>query len=281
MSEVMNEIDLTPEQAAEVELALEEWRRAAAASVAIEDVLLEDSPAMVFLVRVAPSLSAPQLTAMRRLVAASISARANLLAPDPTDRGPTFHGGIRGLFNGLELTQEQSDAIRDALEASREGVLEVCGRYRGGEISQEELRAERTALRDALAEAIDAVLTEDQRAQFEENKLQILSRRLNTLLLHYEERIGNRVKGLDILLDLSDEQVKAVTNVLLDARPGLEALRESADTQQVAAAEAWDTFRALQLETDEAVRAELTEDQREILDDLRKMHEPCAMGVEV
>jgi Spy/CpxP family protein refolding chaperone len=281
MSEVMNEIDLTEEQAAEVGLALEEWRSLAAASVVIEDVLLEDSPAMVFLVRVAPTLSAPQFAAMRRLVAASIAERSNLIAPDPTDRGTTFHAGIRGLFNGLELTQEQSDAIRDALEASRVDVLELCQQYRAGEITEEELRTGRDALREALADAIDAVLTEEQRTQFEENKLQILTRRLNTLLLRYEDRIDNRVRRLDILLDLSDEQVKEVSTVLMDARPDLEDLRNSADTQEVGSAEAWDAFRALQLETDEAVRAALTEEQRQILDDLRAMHEPCAMGVEV
>lgn len=281
MSEVMTEVDLNAEQAAEVELALEEWRSLAAASVVIEDVLLEDSPAMVFLVRIAPTLSAAQMTVMHRLVAASIDARSNGLAPDPMDRGPTLHGGIRGLFNGLELTQEQSDAIRDALEASRNGVLDLCEQFRDGEITEEELRTGRAELRAELAAAIDAVLTEEQRAQFEENKLQILTRRLSTLLLHYENRIDSRVRRLDALLDLSDEQVKEVTSVLMDARADLEALRNSADTQEVGSAEAWDMFRSLQLETDEAVSAELTEAQRQILDDLRKIHEPCAMGVEL
>lgn len=281
MSQLVAEADLTPEQAAEVEPALQEWRSLAAESVVIEDVLLEDSPAMVFLARVKPTLTAAQMTVMARIVAAAITARWNGMAPDPIDRGPTFHGGIRGLFNQLDLTQEQSDAIRDALEASRADVLELCEQYRAGEITEEELRTGRAELRDELAAAIDAVLTEEQRAQLEENKLEILTRRLNTLLLRYENRIDSRVRRLDMLLDLSDEQFKEITGILMDAKADLEALRDSADSQQVGSAEGWETFRTLQLETDEAVRAALTDSQREILDELRAMHEPCAMGVEL
>ncbi len=84
-----------------------------------------------------------------------------------------------------------------------------------------------------------------------------------------------------MLLDLSDEQFKEITGILMDAKADLEALRDSADSQQVGSAEGWETFRTLQLETSEAVRAALTDSQREILDELRAMHEPCAMGVEL
>jgi Spy/CpxP family protein refolding chaperone len=281
MSEIMMEVELSAEQAAEVESALEEWRQLAAASVVSEDVLLEDSPAMTFLSRVAPTLTAQQMVTLRRLVAAAVAARVRGLAPDPMDRGPTLHGGIRGLFKKLELTQEQSEAIRDALEASRVAVLELCEQYRAGEITEEELRDGRAALRDELAAAIDAVLTEDQRTQFEANKLEILARRLNALLLRYEERIEHRVRRLDMLLDLSDKQEAAITQVLMAAKPDLEALKGSAEAGEVGSSEAWDMFRAIQQATDEAVRSELTESQLQILDDLRAMHEPCAMGVEL
>jgi Spy/CpxP family protein refolding chaperone len=281
MSEIMMEVELSAEQAAQVESALEEWRQLAAVSVVSEDILLEDSPAVTFLSRVAPTLTAQQMVALRRVVAASVAAHVRGLSPDPLDRGPTFHGGIRGLFRKLDLTQEQSDAIRDALEASRGAVLELCEQYRAGEITEEELRDGRTALRDELAAAIDAVLTEDQRTQLEANKLEILARRLNALLLRYEERIENRVRRLDILLDLSDEQETAVTEAMMAAKPDLEALQKSAEAGAVGSSEAWDTFRAIQQATEEAVRAELTESQLQILDDLRAMHEPCAMGVEL
>ncbi|MCA9726870.1 MAG: hypothetical protein KC729_04245 [Candidatus Eisenbacteria bacterium] len=281
MSDVESEVDLTPEQAAEVQAALEEWRQLAAASDVMEDVLLEDSPAVTFLGRVANQLSAQQMEHLRRLVGEAVAARAGGLVADPTDRGPTFHGGIRGLFKDLDLTEEQVIAIRDALEQSRETVQDLCAQYRAGEITEDELREGRAQARADLAAAINAVLTEDQQAQLEQNKLDILVRRLNALLLRYDVRIGHRVDRLDILLDLSDAQAAAITDILMSEKTDLESLRDAVAAGNLSSAEAWDSFRALQIETNEAVRGELTEDQLTILDELRQMHEPCVMGVEL
>jgi Spy/CpxP family protein refolding chaperone len=280
-SEIRDEIELTAEQAVEVEAALVEWRQLAAASLNFEDVLLEDAPAVTFLAKVSATLSAEQMETLRSLVAAAVSARAAGLTPDPTDRGTTLHGGIRGLFRDLDLTEEQRIAIRDALESAREDAMELCARYRAHEISEQELRDGRAELRAELAAAIDAVLNEDQRAQLEENKLGILTRRLSALLAHYENRIKGRVASLDAMLELSAEQEVAITDVLLAVRPHLESLRTDAQGGAVTAAEAWESFHEIQEATRDAVVEELTEEQRAILDELREMYEPCAAPVDL
>ena len=281
LSEIQAEVALTPAQAAEVERALATWRTAAAQSETIEDVLLEDSPAIAFLSQASATLNGAQMAALREMAGRAINARADGLRPDPGDRHPSVIPGIRGLFHGLDLTQEQVAAIRDALAAAREDVIDLCDQYRDGLITVEELRDAREAVRVELQDAIASILTEEQNAQLETNKLDILARRLTNLLARYDVRVEHRVAHLDALLTLTDEQETAIVAVLDAAKPDVEALLADVEAGSLAAADAWAAFRALQAATADEVRLELTEEQIAILDELRAMHEPCRSNVEV
>jgi Spy/CpxP family protein refolding chaperone len=281
LSEVQAEMSLTPEQAAEVESALAAWRNAAARSETIEDVLLEDSPAIAFLSRAAASLDEAQMIALRQMAGRAVGARADGLRPDPGERHTSVIPGIRGLFHGLELTQEQVSAIRVALAAAREDIMDLCDQYRDGMISEEELRDARQAVRVDLQAAIADILTEEQNAELDANKLDILARRLTQLLARYDARVENRIAHLDALLDLTAEQELSITAVIEAAKPDVEALLADVEAGTMTAAEAWDAFRAIQQATADDVRLELTAEQIAILDELRVMHEPCRVNVEV
>ncbi|MEZ4648264.1 MAG: hypothetical protein R3E97_05645 [Candidatus Eisenbacteria bacterium] len=281
ISDVQNEVALTAEQAAEVERALNQWRIESRRSENMEDVLLEDSPAVAFLARSAQSLNEAQMVALREMAGRVEGARAEEFRPEPGDRAASLIPGIRGLFHGLDLSREQVIAIRDALAAAREDVFDLCEQYRDGLLSEEEMIAARAEVRVELQAAIANILTEEQNAALEQNKLNILARRLDHLLQRFDQRTEMRVGHLDALLDLSDEQEVAITAVIEAAKPSIVALLESIEAGNLTSAEAWEEFRSIQEETAAGVRLELTEDQIGILDELREMHEPCRGNVEL
>lgn len=281
ISDVQNEVALTAEQAAEVERALNQWRIESRRSENMEDVLLEDAPAVAFLARASETLNEAQMTALREMAGRAVGARADEFRPEPGERAAGLIPGIRGLFHGLDLSREQVVAIRDALAAAREDVYDLCEQYRDGGLSEEELIAAREDVREALQAAIADILTEEQNAALEQNKLTILARRLDHLLQRFDQRTEMRVGHLDALLDLTDEQELAITAVIEAAKPDLTALLESIEAESLTSAEAWEAFRTIQEETAADVRLELTEEQIGILDELRGMHEPCRGNVEL
>lgn len=281
LAEVESEVAMTPQQAAEVEQALAEWRTAASRVENLDDVLLEDAPAVAFLARSAATLDANQMRALRRMAVRSVDALADGLRPDPGAPHVGLVSGIRGLFHGLDLSREQITALRDALAATREEVVALCDDYRDGLITVEELRTAREQLRLELQATIATILTAEQNAEFEANKLEILTRRITHLLERFDVRVDRRLAHLDALLDLSAEQETAIVAVLEAAEPDVEALLSDLEAGVYTSAEAWAAFRALQEETATLVRAELTVEQVAILDELRAMHEPCRANVEI
>jgi len=275
MSELTVEADLTEAQARALEPALAEWRSAMAKSEASEDFLLEDSPAIEFLAQAAGVVDRNQLSTVVRLAQRSVEARDVSLQPDPGDRRANLHRGIKGLFRDLDLTDEQIALIRAALATSHEEAEALCDDFKDGVITEEELLAGRVEIREALDETIASVLTDKQNEQLEQNKIEVMERRLTRMLERFDARVERRVKRLDALLELTDDQEAAVSTVLAGAKPDIEALLVSVEAGTVSSEDARDQFHAIREEVREAVRAELTAEQVEILDALRDMNVPC------
>ncbi len=281
MSELESEAALTPQQVAELAPALGQWRRAVAASEAAEDILLEDAPAVAFLGAASSVVAPNQFGQVMNLARRAIGLQGDNLAPDPGDRQANRHRGIRGLFRDLDLTEDQIAAIRDAMAAAREDALALCDQYNDGDLTEEELRAARQELREDLMDTIKSLLTDKQLEILEATETEIVVRRLTRMLTNFETRVEKRVEHLDALLELDDAQETAITNIILATKPELEALLSDVESGAVSANQALEDFVALRMETRDAVRGELTEEQIQILDDLRDMHQPCVTNAAV
>ena len=128
ISDVQNEVALTAEQAAEVERALNQWRIESRRSENMEDVLLEDAPAVAFLARASETLNEAQMTALREMAGRAVSARADEFRPErflgsrpqPYAWIP-FGGGIKRCIGAAFAMCELVTVLHTVL---REGSLE-------------------------------------------------------------------------------------------------------------------------------------------------------------
>ncbi|MEO0514166.1 MAG: Spy/CpxP family protein refolding chaperone [Planctomycetota bacterium] len=86
----------------------------------------------------------------------------------------TGRGGAKAVFEGVELTDEQQEAVREIMESKKAERDEIRAEMRDARESgdQEAMKAigERMmSLMDETHEAVRAELTADQQAQFDEN----------------------------------------------------------------------------------------------------------------
>jgi len=81
-------------------------------------------------------------------------------------------GGIGGgPWAGLDLSQEQIDAIQDVLEKYRPQLEAVRDQVRDGSLTREEARDQVGPIRDAIRTEIEALLTPEQLAAIDDRKM--------------------------------------------------------------------------------------------------------------
>lgn len=158
------------------------------------------------------------------------------------------HGDILAQIELSETQSEQIDAIR---QQTRELVRQV---FQNDALSREEKHdAIKTIHRESKA-AIQALLTDEQRAQIEQLKAD-----------RQAERIARKIQQLTDRLELNDDQVAAITLILNNAQQSKQAIRD-ADIERE---EKREQVQALKTQVKTDILALLTDEQAEVFNRMR------------
>ncbi len=163
-------------------------------------------------------------------------------------------------FRVLDLTTEQQDAIRAIAESYRDDFRALRAQWESGEVSWEDVQAQRQAIREQMNAEILALLTPDQLAIIEEIEAQLANGEFPTILIEH------RLTWLTEQLTLTTEQQDAVRPVLAQHGADLLALRESSSDRE----EFRSNMAALMESLNQQFEAILTAEQYEIFQQLKR-----------
>ena len=163
-------------------------------------------------------------------------------------------------FRVLDLTTEQQDAIRVIAESYRDDFRALRAQWESGEVSWEDLQAQRAAIREQMNVEILALLTPEQLAIIEEIETQLANGEFPTILIEH------RVTWLTEQLGLTTGQQDAIRPILAQHGADLLALREaSSDREEFRA-----NMAALMESLNQQFEAVLTAEQYEVFQQLKR-----------
>jgi hypothetical protein len=266
LAEVQGAVTLTGEQAETVEAALRQWRASVIAKEQARRVADGDTEPRRFrgsrpgahihdfVAAVAPSLDTEQLEKLVVFLAdhrdRQMAQRRELMKERKGKRGRGFDGG-----EALGLDEEQKAALAAAREETRAAMRELHEEFRNGEISEEEMFEQASALHDAMREKLADILTEEQLAKWTERREARMTRMLERRLEHLGDNVDRRVEFLTAVLGLSGEVSAQLRAALEAAIPQERAILESLREGTITRTEAREKTRALRAATHEAMEA--------------------------
>ncbi len=220
-------VDLTPSQRAAISAKAAEWG--------------EEPRAPGWSWRVAADLESILTAEQVATIGAGLQ-EARRAGPAPDDAGPHRHGArpggeagaghgrAPGMPRGLELTDEQREAIRAVLELHRPGFEAVRTALEAGDLTREQARERVDALRETMRSEVDAILTPEQLAQRAERREQAEERR-EERGTRRELRANQERAAMAEVLGLDAEQQAALAEL---RGPGnREALKQLLDERQL------------------------------------------------
>jgi len=183
------------------------------------------------------------------------------------ERGKEYRGGSdkgekdrgRGALRAIHsvLTEDQITEFNAIMENFKAGLDALMTSIKAGEVSREEANAEHESLEEAMKIAIDALLTDDQKAQLEQIKAEHEAE-----MEAFKEAVHQaKIEALG----LTENQISAIEAVRAEMKNKMEALKERVESGELTREEAGEAIKAL-FET-ERVRMEeiLTATQLEII----------------
>jgi Spy/CpxP family protein refolding chaperone len=292
-------LDLTPEQAAAMEGAIDElnrsrssrrerWARALSDEGRWRDRLARldperEPPLVAFLETSSRTLDTDQFTILcAHLIAERGEQRASRVGGDgnaPGRRERTEarraerdrQGGRSGharMAEALGISGEQADRLRELRRSTGDEMRAVIASVRSGEMTVEAGIAGATRIAEAARAEAATILSPEQMAELEELKQERISRGIDRRLENLDDRLTRRGGFLSRVLALSPEQASRVEQLLLASIPERESLlratRDGGSEPEMA------LLRGIQLERGllEQIRGVLTEEQRARLDAL-------------
>jgi len=183
--------------------------------------------------------------------------------------GPHGPDGRGKFLKDLGLTDEQRDAVRDAMKSTREAMRALREQLANDEITQEEFQEQAQALHAQLAETLQGILTDEQWEQWQAHKLERLINRLERKLENAEDYIAKRVDRLTRIVDLTPDQQASITAILEGVTPKIEEILNGLKDESITLEDARDQLLQIRKDTRDAVLAELSEEQ---LDRLEACH---------
>ncbi len=282
MDLIRSQVSMSDAQAEALKTPWTAWARAERTRDETPDV----SPSLEFLGASAEILDRRQL----RTLVGVLAEHRQLRRGDgngPRADGPHANGrfgrrGHRGGFDGprdgsgpwadLELTEEQREAIAAERATLHETLQPLRAQLKDGALTREEFHAAASEARETFHAAVLEILTPEQRAQLEQKQRERMIEQLERRLSRDDARSARRLELLAKILGLDEAQVEAIDAVHVEAAAQrtavLNALRDGSMTPADARAE----LRNVREATHAAVVAELTEEQAELLEQLRAMH---------
>ena len=139
-------------------------------------------------------------------------------------QGAKSKGGKKGKndFGGIirVLTDEQKTAFKEIMSAYKEKFEAIKSQVKDGTLSKEDSRAQMKALGEAMKVEIDALLTDEQKAQIEQNKSDHEAKR-------QAYRDSSKMVMIEVL-DMTSDQATAFDAANQEARDAAKALFEQA-----------------------------------------------------
>ena len=165
-------------------------------------------------------------------------------APPPDHRPPPR---IDRLQEALGLTDDQVAQIEQIVESSRDARTTIHEQVRDGTLTREEAREQFEAIREDDKTRIEAVLTEEQRTQFEELRAE-------------HGRQFNR-RSLRDILNLTDEQAEQFETIMQGIRDQIHDIRAQVESGELTREEARDQLQTLRESERDQLTAILDDDQ--------------------
>jgi len=162
--------------------------------------------------------------------------------------------GRHGSLDALDLSDEQLEQLKEIRESYAPELVAIRDGIRDGSVSREEAGERLEAIREAMHEAMQGILTADQIALLEEHRAEIEARRSEAESRRGEMRSQREVRrqaertAMISALDLAEEQVAALEALSerpeREGRPSPEELQELRDAHQQALLDVLDDDQA-------------------------------------
>jgi hypothetical protein len=225
-----------------------------------------------FLADCAGFLNQDQFVTLADFLSERQAARREEVRQERERRGHGRMGrGCMRFARELDLTEEQRTEFGEAFRESHEALRSLMKEHADGTLGAEELRSGAGEIREQLSERLTDILDE---GQYElllelmgEARATMAERRLDNL----GDGIDRHVELLTRMLDLEEGQALEIKSRLTGLLPRREALLTGIRDGNIQFEDALYESVLIREETIEAIRAPLTEEQRERLDALRPL----------
>ena len=171
------------------------------------------------------------------------------------DRGKKDGGALRVIYSVLADDQKpQFDAI---MKEFRTGMDAIFSSIKAGEMTREEAKAEIESMEETMKSAIDALLTDDQKAQLE----QMREGRKAEKKAYMEAVRQAKIEALG----LTDDQIAAIEAARAETKAAMEALKAQVESEDLTKEEAREAAKAIFEANKTAMDAIFTATQIEII----------------
>jgi Spy/CpxP family protein refolding chaperone len=168
------------------------------------------------------------------------------------------------------------------MEAHHTAMRELHDQLEAGSITLEEFRTAAAEQREQFESQVREILTEEQYARLEELRCERQAEAAARRLERLDESLECRLDLLTRMLELTEEQVLQVRTILTDANGQWEELLGRVLECEITRQEARQEGHSIMSAATEAIRAVLTEEQRERFDALHELlarhHGPRMLG---
>ena len=171
------------------------------------------------------------------------------------DRGKKDGGALRVIYS--VLTDDQKPQFDAIMEEFRSGMDAIFASIKAGEVTREEAKAEIESMEETMKSAIDALLTDDQKAQLEQMRAD-----RNAEKKAYMESVRQaKIEALG----LTDDQITAIEAARAETKAAMEALKAQVESEDQTKEEAREAAKAIFEANKTAMDAIFTATQIEII----------------
>ena len=170
-------------------------------------------------------------------------------------RGKKDGGALRVIYS--VLTDDQKPQFDAIMEEFRTGMDAIFASIKAGEMTREEAKAEIESMEETMKSAIDALLTDDQKAQLEQMR---------------EDRKAEKKAYMEAVrqakieaLGLTDDQIAAIEAARAETKAAMEALKAQVESEDLTKEEAREAAKAIFEANKTAMDAIFTATQIEII----------------
>jgi len=187
--------------------------------------------------------------------------------------GPDRVDGRLGRFGArqLDLSEEQRDRLRPAFERYGEGMKENRDGLAAGTLTPEQARDRAKALRSTLEQQARGILSPEQWAKAEQLRDDRRDRRAERRTENPARRLDRRTGFLIRVLDLNEQQADDVRRLTTESIPARRAVQERVASGAIEPEDAAYEIHRIELDLAQRIRAVLTEEQARRFDAVKDL----------